>query len=69
MGGNELLQIDHMPAAGNGEELNVVRSGGWIQHAVKDGLDQYQPKRFKEPDRRQQQHARQQLQPKRKHVP
>ena len=56
MGGNELLQINHMPAAGNGEELNVLRSRRWVQDAVKDGLDQYQPKRFQKTDCRQQHH-------------
>ena len=68
MCGNELLQVDDVPAAGNGEQLDVVRSGRWIQDAVKDRPDQHQPKRLEEPNRRQQQHARQQLQPKRKHI-
>ena len=40
-----------------------------IQDAIKDRLDQYQPERFKKTNRRQQQHTRQQLQPKRKHIP
>ena len=69
MGGNELLQVDGTPAAGNRKEQNVVRSGRGVQNAVKDRLDQDKPEGFQEPDRGQQQHTRHQLQPKRKNIP
>jgi hypothetical protein len=36
---NELLKINGVMGVGNGEELNIPRSGGGIQHAIEHGPD------------------------------
>ena len=57
----EALQINRVLGAGDGEQGDVARLRGWMQHAVEHGADQQQAKGVQHADHGHQHHRTQQV--------
>ena len=66
---DEVLQIDGVLGAGNGEQRDVARLRGRMQHAVQHGADQQQAEGVQQADQRHQHHRAQQVEGVRPDIP